>query len=104
MLFHPGPKEKLEKIPHKFKYQFVCDEPNCNGHEMSCTDWEMGQSYREWHDEYQEEWEAAFRQTYEDKMIKRDTYFYVGTIHQHPKEWDYCWAVLSSIPFKSGPL
>ena len=69
MLFHRGPAEKLEKIPHKFKYQFVCDDPNCNGHTMSCTDWEMGESYRSWRDEYREEWETAFRQTYEYKMI-----------------------------------
>ncbi len=88
MLFHSGPSEKLEKIPFRFKYEFRCNDPNCNGHSMSCTDWEMAQSYRSWRDQYQEEWETAFRQTYEDKMINRyDTYFYVGTIHQHPKEW-----------------
>ena len=54
---------------------------------MSCTDWEMGQSYREWRDKYEEEWETAFRQTYEDKMMQRDTHFYVGTVHRHPTEW-----------------
>jgi hypothetical protein len=87
MLFHPGPSEKLEKIPHKFSYEFLCDDPNCTGHTMSCTDWEMGQSYRNWRDEYQEEWETAFRQTYEDKMMKRDTHFYVGTVHRYPTSW-----------------
>jgi hypothetical protein len=54
---------------------------------MSCPDWEMGQSYRDWRNDYQEEWETAFRKTYEDKMMERDTYFYVGTIHRHPKNW-----------------
>jgi hypothetical protein len=87
MLFQKGPTEKLEKLPHKFSYKFLCDDPDCKGHTMSCTDWEMGQSYREWRDEYQEEWEAAFRQTYEDKMMKRDTHFYVGTIHKRPTNW-----------------
>lgn len=88
MLFHSGPAEKLEKIPHKFKYEFLCDDPNCKGHTMSCTDWEMGQSYRSWRDKYQEEWEIAFRQKYEDEMSnKLDTHFYVGTVHRHPKEW-----------------
>ena len=88
MLFHSGPNEKLEKIPHKFKYEFLCDDQNCNGHTMSCTDWEMGQSYRSWRGKYQEEWETAFRQKYEDEMRdKLDTHFYVGTIHRHPKEW-----------------
>jgi hypothetical protein len=47
-----------------------------------CTDWEMGQSYRNWRDEYAEEWETAFRQTYEDKMMQRDAHFYVGTVHR----------------------
>jgi len=88
MLFHSGPTEKLEKIPHKFKYRFRCNDPHCNGHNMSCTDWEMGESYRRWRDEYDEEWESALRQKYEDEMIhKRDTHFYVGTVHKHPKEW-----------------
>ena len=88
MLFHRGPSEKLEKIPHKFKYEFVCDDPECKGHTMSCTDWEMGQSYRSWRDEYEEEWETKFRDTYERKMISiYDTHFYVGTVHRHPKEW-----------------
>lgn len=88
MLFHSGPTEKLEKIPHKFKYQFRCTDSHCKGHIMSCTDWEMGESYRRWRDKYDEEWEIALRQKYEDEMIhKRDTHFYVGTVHNHPKEW-----------------
>lgn len=88
MLFYAGPAEKLEKLPHKFKYQFRCDDPECNGHTMSCTDWEMGESYREWRDKYGEEWETAFRLKYEEEMIhKRDTHFYVGTVHRHPREW-----------------
>ena len=41
MLFNTNPTEKLEKIPHKFKYEFQCNDPECNGHTMSCTDWEM---------------------------------------------------------------
>jgi hypothetical protein len=48
----------------------------------------MAQSYRAWRDEYEEEWETKFRDTYERKMINvYDTHFYVGTMHQHPKEW-----------------
>lgn len=87
MLFHRGPSEKLEKIPHKFSYEFLCDDSDCSGHTMSCTDWEMGQSYRDWRDEYGEEWEIALRKTYEEKMMQRDTHFYVGTIHQYPTSW-----------------
>lgn len=88
MLFHTGPAERLEKIPFKFKYEFRCDDPGCNGHTMSCTDWEMGQSFRSWQEKYGDDWEVAFRQKYENEMINKfDTHFYVGTVHKHPKEW-----------------
>jgi hypothetical protein len=88
MLFNSNPTDKLEKIPHKFKYEFQCNDPECRGHTMTCTDWEMAESYRRWRDKYEEEWETAFRQKYEDEMItKLDTHFYVGTVHKHPTEW-----------------
>ena len=55
---------------------------------MSCTDWEMGESWRSWKDKYGEQWEQKFRQRYETEMIERlDTHFYVGTVHQHPDAW-----------------
>jgi hypothetical protein len=47
-LFGKVPSRELEKIPYNFKYQFVCDEPGCRSHELTCTDWEMAQSYRKW--------------------------------------------------------
>jgi hypothetical protein len=88
MLFQSGPSEKLEKIPHKFKYQFRCSDQACKGHTMSCTDWEMAESYRRWRDEYDEEWEIALREKYEEELVKkRDMHFYVGTVHRHPTEW-----------------
>jgi hypothetical protein len=55
---------------------------------MMCTDWEMGESFRRWKRKYKADWEAAFRQRYETDMItKRDTHFYVGTMHGHPNNW-----------------
>jgi hypothetical protein len=87
-LFQKAPTLSLEKIPYKFKYQFSCDDPSCSGHEMSCTDWEMLQAYRRWRKEYGKDWETAFRGRFERDMIdKVDTHFFVGTIHQHPKNW-----------------
>lgn len=87
-LFPAPPHEELEKIPFNFHYSFHCDDDSCKGHALHCTDWEMGQSWRKWTKEYGEDWEAKFRQRYETEMIERnDTHFYVGTIHQHPKEW-----------------
>lgn len=87
-MFDAAPLKELERIPHKFKYQFLCDDPACRGHEMMCSDWEMAQSYRAWSQQYPREWEAKFRQRYEHEMIhKYDTHFYVGTIHGHPASW-----------------
>lgn len=78
----------LEKIPFNFKYEFRCDDPECRGHLMSCTDWEMGQAYRAWRKEYGDDWEGPFRQRFEEGMIREhDTYFYVGNLHQHPMTW-----------------
>ena len=55
---------------------------------MKCTDWEMSQAWRKWRTEYGDDWERAFRLRFDQEMReKNDTHFYVGTIHQHPKEW-----------------
>jgi hypothetical protein len=86
--FETTPRTPLEKIPVEFRYEFRCAEPTCRGHRMMCTDWEMGESYRKWRDQYGDRWEAKFRQKYEREMIdKNDTHFYVGNIHQHPDNW-----------------
>ena len=87
-LFGSAPTRELEKVPFIFKYQFTCNDSACRGHELSCTDWEMGQAYRSWVEKYPTDWEAKFRQRFEDEMINRfDTHFFVGTIHQHPNAW-----------------
>jgi hypothetical protein len=58
------------------------------GHNMICTDWEMGESCRHWRHKYGDDWEARFRERYETEMIeKNDTYFYVGEPHQFPNAW-----------------
>ena len=87
-LFAEKPKRELEKVPFKFKYKFWCDEPSCSSHTMTCTDWELGESWRKWSSEYGDNWEAKFRQRYETEMIEKyDTHFYVGTVHLHPGAW-----------------
>ena len=83
-----GPKMQLAKIPFEFRYEFRCDDPSCAGHDLSCTDWEMGQSYRSWRSRYGEGWQEKFRDRFERDMIDRnDTSFFVGTVHQHPNRW-----------------
>ncbi len=88
-LFQNAPARELEKIPFRFKYRFTCDEPTCNGHNLMCTDWELGASYRRWRRDYGEaEWEEKFRERFEsDMMHKNDTHFFVGTLRGHPGTW-----------------
>lgn len=87
-LFGRAPAKALEKIPYTFKYEFDCHDPACGGHELSCLDWEIGQSFRAWSRRYSDGWEEKLRQRYELEMILRfDTHFFVGTIHQHPNSW-----------------
>lgn len=87
-MFEKAPFKLLEKIPYKFIYQVFCDEDTCNGHHLSCTDWELGQSYRKWTKQYGTEWDKKFRQRYEDEMINRnDTHVFVGTVSAHPASW-----------------
>jgi hypothetical protein len=91
-LFEQTSKRRpLEKIPFNFYYQFSCDHDTCKGHELSCTDWEIGESYRNFLRKYGRHWEDKFRQKYEGEMIdKYDTHFFVGTVHKHPQNWIIC--------------
>ena len=87
-MFEGAPSSPLEKIPFKFYYSFLCEDDSCNGHRLSCTDWELGQSYRQWRGKYGPGWEIAFRETFETQMIlQNDTHFYVGTLRYHPNRW-----------------
>jgi len=84
-LFDDDPPEELEKVSFDFSYDFRCSDSACKGHRMKCTDWEMGQSWRKWRTDYGKNWQEAFRETYERKMIEDyDTHFYVGTLNNYP--------------------
>lgn len=86
--FETSPRQPLEKIPFEFRYEFTCHDSGCRGHRLSCTDWEMSEAYRKWRKEYGDHWERPFRAKFERDMIQKcDTHFYVGTVHQHPKNW-----------------
>ena len=87
-MFDKKPAKPLEKIPLKFAYSFFCDDPQCTGHRLSVTDWEIGEAYRKWRLRYGEHWESYFRQRFETEVIYSfDTYFYIGTIRAHPDVW-----------------
>lgn len=87
-LFSTAPPRELEKIPYNFSYRFRCAETYCSGHRLICTDWEMAQLWRRCRTDYGSQWEQKFRERYETDMILRwDTHFYVGTLHQFPDTW-----------------
>jgi len=87
-LFGRAPRADLEKVPHQFRYEFHCEDEECPGHTIICTDWEMGEAWRRWKSKYGATWEEKFRQRFEEEMInKYDTHFFVGTIHGHPQTW-----------------
>jgi hypothetical protein len=104
-LFAEKPKQELEKVPFKFQYTFWCDDADCTSHTMTCTDWEMGESWRKWSAEYRDQWEAKFRQRYEREMIEKyDTHFYVGTVHVHPGTWIIVGLYYTPYSFKGPSL
>ena len=87
-MFEKTPIQLLEKIPFKFIYHVFCDEQDCKGHNLSCTDWEMGQAYRSWKPKYGDQWEEKFRQKFEQDMKNKfDTHLFVGTVSSHPASW-----------------
>lgn len=87
-MFGSLPKTELRKLPYTFSYDFMCDDTNCRGHELMCTDWEMGAAYWSWKRKYGTGWEIKFRERFETEMaLVKDTYFFVGTLSTHPSEW-----------------
>lgn len=87
-LWRDAPSSELQKIPFDFKYHYFCPHDYCPGHTQGCTDWEVGESFRQWRVKYGDEWEPKFRQTFEDEMMSvNDTHFYVGTLSRYPSRW-----------------
>jgi hypothetical protein len=88
LAFERTPAATLDKIPFDFLYRFRCNDPSCNGHNISCTDWEMAEAFRRWRTQYGDSWESKFRETFERDMISRfETHFFVGNMHQHQDSW-----------------
>ena len=81
-LFEPE-RKRLEKIPYKFSYEFLCEEPGCRGHRMMIEDWEVGQLYLKMRDLYDEPTAVdKVKQKFFTQMCAatRDTHFFVGTV------------------------
>lgn len=73
--------DQIEKI---FSYQFWCDDPRCNGHDMICEDWELMEAYRSWKRIYKDpdELEKKLMEKFYIYMKKRNLHFIVGTTAQ----------------------
>ena len=86
--FGRAPEQMLKKIPYKFIYQVFCDERDCRGHRLSCTDWDICDTYLKWKDKYPVDWKFELREKFEREMIERnDTHLFVGTLRAHPANW-----------------
>ena len=91
-----GPKRKpLEKIPYKFTYHFLCDEPKCKGHKKMIEDWEICELYRKMRIKHGSEKVALekVKDTFLDRIFasNRDTHFFVGTVLRYGS-----WVVLGT--------
>lgn len=89
-LFFPN-KDVLEKIPYRFRYTYRCSDRQCGGHAQTIIDWELAQAYRSWSTRYGTEAELIdkIRQRWVAEMCAatKDTRFFVGNQHQHPKSF-----------------
>lgn len=82
----------LRKVPFKFYYRFRCDDPRCKGnHRMSIHDWEVGALFWRCVDRGDSPQVAAnnVKERFLNEICgpDKETYFYVGTVHGHPRSW-----------------
>jgi hypothetical protein len=82
----------VEQIPFGFYYRFKCNNsPNCPRHKLMIHDWELMETYRRWRHKYTPQ--ALFFDKIREKWFDdlcgstRDTYFYVGNMWRHPKQF-----------------
>ena len=85
-------KKSIEYIPYNFYYSFKCQSnPNCPGHRLPITDWEIGQAYRQWRHKYssQELLLAKIREKWLNQLCspEKDTYFFVGNMKRFPNQF-----------------
>ena len=75
-------RSPLEKIPYTFRYEFICDDQRCLGHNMIILDWEVCEGYRNFKNVYKDE--ILTLQKLKEKWFdyffnQRESYFVVGT-------------------------
>jgi hypothetical protein len=88
-----GPDERtsqlreLEQVPWTFRYRYECEDAECKGHSQSIIDWEIAQFYRRVR--HSDDWRDRMRKRWLDEVCgaDRDTAFFVGNMHQHPRSF-----------------
>jgi len=81
----------LEKIPYRFVYHFNYGAPECQGHHMSITDWELGVLYLGERERLKDE-QKAVASVKRKFMVDlcgadKDTYFFVGNTYMVYDAW-----------------
>ena len=78
---------ELEQAPWTFKYRYECDESGCRSHTQSIIDWEVARYYRRVRNA--ENWRERMKQRWIGQLCgpDRDTAFFVGNMHQHPRSF-----------------
>ncbi len=77
----------VHKIPHIFKYKFICDCCDNTEHIMQCEDWELFESYRRWGKQYgtpEVLWEKLRERFFNWMTQERDLNFIMGMYSQYP--------------------
>lgn len=88
VLFGNQPK-KLEKIPYKFSYSFIDNNPLHNRHKFQIIDWEIYGLYRGIKERYSYSMDVILekvRKKWFDHMWSkdRDSYLIVGSVYPYP--------------------
>lgn len=73
----------LEEPKYTFKYEYLCEDPECKGHKQTVKSWEIQQTYRKWRNLYTSEAKAleliGKRWGEEMWLPGKDTHLYVGS-------------------------
>ncbi|MFA5239207.1 MAG: hypothetical protein WC476_05800 [Phycisphaerae bacterium] len=85
--FFDKKKNTIEEIPYIFYYHFKCAENSeCSGHKLPILDWEIGQAYRDWRNQYATEdiLLAKIKERWLNLMCSKDNdvYFYTGNMQR----------------------
>lgn len=81
-------KARLERIPFRFAYRFRCEGEHCTGHNMQVLDWEMHEAYRQWRQDYGDDWREKFIERFGLSFFAlNDVLFNLGNIAAHPQSF-----------------